>query len=225
MLKRASDWNMTGEIHGTLMKKAHETQKLVGSHEAVRKVIEKQVEVNKMGKELIQVNNEVYSGMLEILRRNGLQVRDGADFPHPLGQWVLSQFANPIRSIEIDHNKGRASVLPPNNAIIFRHNNAIKYGLVKDIYNFHAPHSKVQPGIHVLLIHIRFNRPCYPPGHKGSYLALLGVVIGQIQIDSFLMINPSDIISLAAYWLIESETFQVPFNGIMMCPFNRELVL
>ncbi|MBW0535092.1 hypothetical protein O181_074807 [Austropuccinia psidii MF-1] len=80
--------------------------------------------------------------MLEMLRRNCLPVMDGADFPHPLGQWVLSQFANPIRSISFDRNKGRASVLPPNNAIIFRHNNAIKYGLVKAIYNFHGPTQK-----------------------------------------------------------------------------------
>ncbi|MBW0469066.1 hypothetical protein O181_008781 [Austropuccinia psidii MF-1] len=91
-----------GEMHGSLLKKAHETQRLIGGHEALRRMIDRSVEGMKMGKEYILVNDNVYKEMLSMIRRKKLEVRDCADFPHPRGVWVLSRFANPIRSIVYD---------------------------------------------------------------------------------------------------------------------------
>lgn len=87
----------------------------------------------------ICITENLYTELLEHLRKRHPEVQDYRSTPHPLGTKTLLPFATPISSVWIttqpkDFN---ISPIPPNNCITFKkQGQKNSYGLVKQIYWF-----------------------------------------------------------------------------------------
>ncbi|MBW0533612.1 hypothetical protein O181_073327 [Austropuccinia psidii MF-1] len=211
-----------GEMHGTIMQRAHESQKLLANHARVRKILEECSKKVIKNKNMILVNGVVYAAMLNMLKSQGVQVCNLGHFPHPLGHWVLSQFSNAVRVVEIPKLRQNVSVLAPNNIVIYKDKNSWRHGLVLAIYDFIGPSKKQLTGIYINLLISQYQRPQYPPGHIGYYLELFGVAVVLKHPLTKLMVSPNDIIFLAAYQPLENEIFRVPSDGLILCPYNHD---
>ncbi|MBW0517351.1 hypothetical protein O181_057066 [Austropuccinia psidii MF-1] len=158
------------EIHGTLMRKAQETQKLLGGYKAIRVITEPRKDMGGHPKgHQIEVSDVVYKEMLIMLQKKGVDVRDVDAFPHPLGKWVLSKYANPIQSTKLPNENHNISMMPPNKVVYYKSCGTLKYGKVKAIYSFLSFSNTSVPGILIEPIVNRYARPKYPYSHPGYF--------------------------------------------------------
>ncbi|MBW0580503.1 hypothetical protein O181_120218 [Austropuccinia psidii MF-1] len=125
------------------------------------------------------VGMDVYLGMIPVLRADGKVVRDFRYFPHPWGEWVLSNQANPVQSIKAARIRQMVSVMPPNNLIYYKSQKETMYGLIKAIYVFPCINNPPITGIWIQPISKRHWCPRYPSNHPGYYFQLLGSVFGE----------------------------------------------
>ncbi|MBW0529362.1 hypothetical protein O181_069077 [Austropuccinia psidii MF-1] len=222
LLQKVSTNGRIEELHGTLMKKALQTQRLLGSHKRVMNRLDAKDTMSKCKGHHIKVGDLVYTKMISLIERNGGKVRIVEDFPHPEGSWILSQFAITSRSVCFGEEEylQKATTMAPNTLVVYKFNGNFEYGLVKGIYHFQGRDSSLVTGIYLTQISQEYSRPKYSPGHIGYYLQLLGVTVGNICTTT-LMISPQDVISLAAYQLFENDVFRATSDGTIISPANR----
>ncbi|MBW0556914.1 hypothetical protein O181_096629 [Austropuccinia psidii MF-1] len=148
LLQRVTTNRKISELHGTLMRKCQEKQKLIARHANVWEEGEekRKGEGRRMGN-LIEVEEAVFEGMLGMLRSQGISVRDYQRLPHPIGGWVLNNQALTVRGLVFNDKKQRVSVMPPNNVIYYKQNRKMMYGWIKSIYLFPRIGAPPTPGI------------------------------------------------------------------------------
>ncbi|MBW0512446.1 hypothetical protein O181_052161 [Austropuccinia psidii MF-1] len=211
------------EIHGTLLKKGIEAQRLLGGYPKVSEIIEEEEDPMNGKGILIQVGEEVYNAMVETIKRNGGEVKRFENFPHPQGSRILSQFTRCIQSLTFGDEKAKVGSLPPNNLFIYKAQGTFQYGFVKSIYIFQGKQKEHLPGIYLTNITNQYTRQKYPPGHIGYHLNLLGSTVGKISVEDAIIIRTCDIFSFAAYRPFENDIFCASSNGVIFCPSNRQL--
>ncbi|MBW0534013.1 hypothetical protein O181_073728, partial [Austropuccinia psidii MF-1] len=220
-LQRVPTNRKIGEMHGTILKKALATQRLVGGYSKIEDVCSYDEAFGGVRGNVIEVGLEVYERMLALLRQNEIEVRNCADFPHPPNSFILSRYAKTLRSLSLPKDSQVVSMMPPNNVVYYKSEGHLQGGQIKGLYSFRGPPSLGnQTGVLIQIIKNRYACDRYPPGHIGYYLKLLGVLVGRLS-SKTVMINATDILSLCAYRLIDSDILKIPLNGIMLCPYNR----
>ena len=95
----------------------------------------------------------------------------------------------------------------------------MRYEIVRQCYSYKHNRGEVRE---FMLVSPIMN--CYPkvttaiPTQTFHYLLFLfGMVVGRLEDEEEVM-EPSQVVSLAAYWLLDKNTFSIPENGIALIP-------
>ncbi|MBW0529872.1 hypothetical protein O181_069587 [Austropuccinia psidii MF-1] len=170
-LQRVPTNNKICEMHGTILKRALATQQLVGGYKKINEIVNQGDRSGPTRGLRIEVGNNVYMKMLELLRGEGADVRDCSQFPHPPGSFILSRFAKTMRSWPLQDERGSLSVMAPNNVVSYKSDRGMKFGKVSGIYEFRGAHlGETRVGIFLQKIKNKYLSPKYPPGYIGYYL-------------------------------------------------------
>ncbi|POV94441.1 hypothetical protein PSHT_16221 [Puccinia striiformis] len=135
----------------------------------------------------------------------------------PKGSRALSGLAKPVRSINC--NGVVVGSMSPRNCVVFESGGKTRYGLVQQCYQYGNHLSKRKEFMLVSRITNLYPKRTEPiPTRPFRYLLFLfGVVVGKVE-SSEEAIDPSQVISLAAYRLLDKNTFSISENGIALIP-------
>ncbi|MBW0482244.1 hypothetical protein O181_021959 [Austropuccinia psidii MF-1] len=206
------------------MKNARESQMLVAGQPKLSSIVDtaknKQWGIGKRG---IEVSEKIYRLMLQLLKRNGENMGDFKEIPHPKGTWTLSCHAQTVCTIKVKQDGDNILVKAPNNVVVYKQNNTFQYGMIKNIYNFYGPNHQPVTGILLQIITNLYPRTRYLPGTIGNLLHLFGIVVGSIKESQQIMILATDVVSLAAYCYSNNKLFSLAPKTLFLSPQNRSI--
>ncbi|KNZ64068.1 hypothetical protein VP01_1070g5 [Puccinia sorghi] len=114
----------------------------------------------------------------------------------------------------------------PDNCVVAKIEGKVRYGMVKHIYSLEECH---HAGNKVIVLSPIAN--LFPQKFDLStsrfryYLYIYKCVVGQVDHTKALVVAPSDIFSLAAYFFLPSDTFGIETGGIILVPFEHQALL
>jgi hypothetical protein len=218
--------SVSDKMNVTMMCRGLQLQRLLDKEEYIEMVgheHEKGHDDHRGSVAQIYLSDAVYDALLEFVRQTDPTAQNKDTFPVPNGAKLLMGCATSVQSVMSGDNV-RVTVMNPNNCILWRDNvDKIQYGLIQQIYCF-ADHLRVKQ----LVIMITEILDQYPKRHnlpttRFRYLLYLyKCVVGRINTQKKLFVNPRNVISLAAYRFLPSNTLGIPNNGIILTPQDRK---
>ncbi|EFP86331.2 uncharacterized protein PGTG_12287 [Puccinia graminis f. sp. tritici CRL 75-36-700-3] len=145
-------------------------------------------------------------------------------FPVPRHGWVLSGLVTPIRSI--DCNGVVVGSVSPRNCVVANVAGKMRYGLVRQCYQYKNRLGEDEEFLVMSTITNMYpKRTDACPTRPFRYLLFLfGMVVGRVE-DTEQVVFPTQIVSLAAYRLLDDQTFGIPTNGIALIPHGYDACL
>ncbi|KAI9624897.1 hypothetical protein KEM48_008679 [Puccinia striiformis f. sp. tritici PST-130] len=212
------------EMHGTMMKRGCQMQRLMMKEEVDELVTVVEVP-SKRNPRRINLENSIYDKLLELFQSEDSTIRHYLNLPHPLQAKILHIDAIPLVTWECSDDI-RISVKPPNNCVVAKVDGKSHYGFVKEIYSVNDPRggSKV-----VVLLNKITNLFPKRLGLRTSnfrhLLYLHKAIVGNIDIKEQKIVQSNTIDSLAAYRKLAPYTFGIKSDGIILTPISRTPIL
>ncbi|POV94657.1 hypothetical protein PSHT_16090 [Puccinia striiformis] len=223
-LQKINTNNNILEMHGTMMKRGCQMQRLMMKEEVDELVTVVEVP-SKRNPRRINLENSIYDKLLELFQSEDSTIRHYLNLPHPLQAKILHIDAIPLVTWECSDDI-RISVKPPNNCVVAKVDGKSHYGFVKEIYSVNDPRggSKV-----VVLLNKITNLFPKRLGLRTSnfrhLLYLHKAIVGNIDIKEQKIVQSNTIDSLAAYRKLAPYTFGIKSDGIILTPISRTPIL
>ncbi|MBW0487646.1 hypothetical protein O181_027361, partial [Austropuccinia psidii MF-1] len=210
--------NRIREMHGTMMKRVNAMQKMVGQHLEIKEYVDGKLKKQKKSNyNVISMSYNDYEALFSMLIGEGMVVCKRNLFSHPPNTFVLTRHARRLPFLK--HNDVPIGSMPPNNAIIFKNNRIVSYGLVMSIFEFRGPNFEPEIAILINLVTLQFSSNRFKPGQLGYYFNLFGILCAHLNEPSHqIFIRPSQILGTAAYRHLSPDTFGIAEAGILLCP-------
>ncbi|POW12298.1 hypothetical protein PSTT_04651 [Puccinia striiformis] len=218
-LQKINTNNNILEMHGTMMKRGCQMQRLMMKEEVDELVTVVEVP-SKRNPRRINLENSIYDKLLELFQSEDSTIRHYLNLPHPLQAKILHIDAIPLVTWECSDDI-RISVKPPNNCVVAKVDGKSHYGFVKEIYSVNDPRggSKV-----VVLLNKITNLFPKRLGLRTSnfrhLLYLHKAIVGNIDIKEQKIVQSNTIDSLAAYRKLAPYTFGIKSDGIILTPYH-----
>ncbi|KNZ57822.1 hypothetical protein VP01_2063g5 [Puccinia sorghi] len=173
---------------------------------------------------IIQLTSSRYTLLFNLLAGHNKWVVHRNTFPVPRRHWLLSGLVTPVQSINCDGVV--VGTMPPRNCVVANVGGKMRYGLVRQCYLY-----KNRLGEEREFLVISTISDMYPkvtesiPTRPFRYLLFLfGMVVGKVEDDEEALL-PSQVTSLAAYRLLDQDTFSIRSNGIALIPRGYDAFL
>lgn len=207
---------MVAQMDGTMMTKMCKLQRFTEAY------LVPELERNERGKDTaqIRIKEDLYKKLLNHLKVKHPELRNYYNYPHPAGSKILQPFATPMAKFTIkksSHTIG-ISAKRPNNCVCYKMEGGLKqYGMITQIYRFENGMGGVQEGALVQPITNKFGIKLNCPSQNFRYyVQLMGCIIGSTVSDLTILIDPAEIISVAAYRILPPHTFGLIDGGIIL---------
>ncbi|KAH9471668.1 hypothetical protein Pst134EA_033299 [Puccinia striiformis f. sp. tritici] len=224
-LQKIKTNDLIDKMNGTMMQHACQLQRLTEKPEYEAMMQENKPTPERKSDKKISLTDPMYEEIFRYLARedaSSICRRDTC--PIPKGRKVLHGYAKPLRSIECEGF--RVGTMKPMNCVVATINAKRRYGIVKQIYTLEDHNQQQRSFIVLSPITNSFPKKLRVPTSRFRYfLYLYKAVVGQVHPDKVLVVAPSDVVSLAAYRYLPSDTFGIQTNGITLVPCDYTALL
>ncbi|KNF05827.1 hypothetical protein PSTG_01224 [Puccinia striiformis f. sp. tritici PST-78] len=215
-LQKIKTNNKIDEMHKSMMTRGCRLQRMMEKSEfhQLTQPLDDEQDLKPRQLKSIRLTESRYQLLFNLVARNN----------HDVGSRALSGLAKPVRSINC--NGVVVGSMSPRNCVVFESGGKTRYGLVQQCYQYDNHLSKRKEFMLVSRITNLYPKRTEPiPTRPFRYLLFLfGVVVGKVE-SSEEAIDPSQVISLAAYHLLDKNTFSISENGIALIPRGYDAFL
>ncbi|KAA1123860.1 hypothetical protein PGTUg99_050062 [Puccinia graminis f. sp. tritici] len=226
-LQKIKTNNLIDQMNATMMTRGCQLQKMIdkpGYKEFLQTNGENNKSQTAKSPASIYLSDAVYGKLFSWVRRQHPSLRHRDEFPIPRGLPVLSGYATPVQSVLC--GDVRVSCLEPQNCVVAKLGGKLKYGIVKQIYMYKNHLEEIK---HVIfcspIVNLYPKRLNLPTTRFRFSLYQCAAVVGKLDWDEDLLLEPANIDSVAAYRFLPRNTFSIESNGIILTPYNRSPLL
>ncbi|MBW0492141.1 hypothetical protein O181_031856 [Austropuccinia psidii MF-1] len=222
-LQKINTNNRIDELHKTLMVSGCRMQRLLSKTEfnEFTKDGKKMGGSKKSNNKMIRLVSSRYMLLFTLCSKRDARVvhRDSVPIPndrHHLSGWV--------EVVQMAHCNGvKVGCMKPHNCVVAKIGEKKMYGLIKQCYKYKDGMGEAREAILIVPVKNMYPKQRAVPTSRFRYMLFLcGVVLGRIENWKEEMIEPSQVVSLAAYRLLESHTLHIDEDGIIMVPHNHD---
>ncbi|EFP83807.2 uncharacterized protein PGTG_09520 [Puccinia graminis f. sp. tritici CRL 75-36-700-3] len=225
-LQKINTNNKIDEMHRSMMTRGCRLQCLMANsdYKELANVLGNEEPQRGRQTKSILLCSSIYTMLFDLVARGDRLVVRRGTFPVPRHCWVLSVLAIPIRSISCDGVV--VGSMSPRNCVVANVAGKIRYGLVRQCYRYKDGLGEEKEFLVLSTITNVYPKrmdPCRTRPFR-YLLFLFGMVVGRVEDDEELIL-PSQVVSLAAYRLLDDKMFSIPKNGIALIPHGHDAFL
>ncbi|MBW0497866.1 hypothetical protein O181_037581 [Austropuccinia psidii MF-1] len=221
-LQKINTNNRIDEMHKTMMVRGCRLQRLIAKEEfdKITKKGNTREGSRRINMKKIRLIASRYMLLFDLCLKKDPAIVHRDTYPVPQFGHYLSGFVEVVQNIDC---KGiMVGCSSPCNCVVAKIGKKTLYGVIKQCYRYVDHLGEHQEAILLVPIKNLFSKQQGVPTSRFRYMLFLcGVVLGRLENGKEEMIDPSQVVSLAAYRLLKKNTLSIEDNGIILVPQNH----